>query len=57
MQTGRISMAASEGLWKEWHFIESRNILTPKEANSFMVLRNLMQIIARVVVGGGQIWD
>ena len=36
-----------EGLWREWHLIESRNILTPKEANFFVVLRNLMPIIAR----------
>ena len=37
IQTGRISVTGLEGVWKEWHLIESWNILSPGEANSFVV--------------------
>jgi len=41
IQTGRISVSGLEDVWKEWNLIESRNILTPKDVN-FFVVRNLI---------------
>ena len=54
IQTGRISVTGLEGVWKEWHLIESRNMLTPKEANVCGAQPHMILIIAWVTIGEGR---